>query len=155
MRPVTLSIDSSSQERNTSCAEQLASLSTKKHATNPLTHTDKPPCDSIFNSLLQSEHNGDKILLWKRFKEAAMSAPQLWSGVLYNGEHRLCPIKLITYYPPSFSLHFSELINIELATSFELFYKEFPRGLFTSVSNYVKLLRIPGVGNISFGLIST
>ena len=127
--------------------EPLASLlSTKIHTTNIFPHTDKLPFDSTLNLSLQLEHRGSQVSLWKRFKEAALSASQLWTGVLYNGDHKLCPIKLRTYYPPSFSLHFSEFISIELATHFDLFFKEFPRGLFTTVS-YL-LLSLTSVDNI-------
>ncbi|KAI6648793.1 hypothetical protein LOD99_7056 [Oopsacas minuta] len=111
-----------------------------------LFQTDKLPFDALLNkqeihdkNLSQEvpplpSHLTDRhalIPLWKKFREATLLASQLWSGLLYNGNHKLCLIKLRTYYPPSFPLHFSEVINIELATSFDLFYKEFPQGLFS------------------------
>ena len=115
---------------------------------NLLLQTDNLP----FDTLLNKPHSNDLTFgnnpslpptppsrlkmvtsLWMRFRDATLLASQLWTGLLYNGNHKLCPIKLRTYYPPNFSLNFSEVLSIDLATNFDLFYKDFPKGLFSEV----------------------
>ena len=121
---------------------------------NLLFQTEKLPFDTLLNkpqssdqlsgnkpSLLSTPPSKLKIVtsLWMRFRDATLLASQLWTGLLYNGDHKLCPIKLRSYYPPSFSLNFSEVLSIDLATNFDLFYEDFPKGLFSEV-NFESLL---------------
>ena len=117
-------------------------------SSNLLLQTDNLPFDMILNKPQSSDQTSRnkpslsstppsrlKIVtsLWMRFRDSTLMASQLWTGLLYNGNHKLCPIKLRTYYPPSFSLNFSEVLSIDLATNFDLFYKDFPEGLFSEV----------------------